>query len=368
MDLNKAASILEIDLNTIRMANLTQDYIKKRFHKLALINHPDKNGNSLEATNKFQQINEAYKYLSNELKELDITPEPGFVSSNDQNESNNTNTRYIYFLSLFIGSIIDGQYKDAIKSVIKEIVTYGLKQVALERIFDELDKESALEVYSFIVKYKHVLHIGNDILDFVSSLIKKKYNNDRVFILNPSIVDLLESNIFKLYIDEELYLVPLWHNELYFDTKRSVNSESEGEIIVLCNPDLPANMVIDEDNNIHVQIEVEGSKLLDLLKIETSETETAFAQGSSETAFAQGSSETAFAQGSSETAFAQGSSETAFVSLSIGNRDFRIPLNELHIKQDQLYRLSKQGISQVSEDDIYNVSCKSDIVVKIHII
>jgi len=354
MDLNKAASILEIDLNTIRTANLTQDYIKKRFHKLALITHPDKNGNSLEATNKFQQINEAYKYLSNELKELDITPESGFVSSNDQNESNNTNTRYIYFLSLFIGSIIDGQYKDAIKSVIKEIVTYGLKQVALERIFDELDKESALEVYSFIVKYKHVLHIGNDILDFVSSLIKKKYNNDRVFILNPSIVDLLESNIFKLYIDEELYLVPLWHNELYFDTKRSVNSESEGEsegeIIVLCNPDLPANMVIDEDNNIHVQIEVEGSKLLDLLKIETSETETAFAKGSS------------------ETAFAQGSSETAFVSLSIGNRDFRIPLNELHIKQDQLYRLSKQGISQVSEDDIYNVSCKSDIVVKIHII
>lgn len=346
MDLNKAASILEIDLNTIRMDNLTQDYIKKRFHKLALINHPDKNGNSLEATNKFQQINEAYKYLSNELKELDFTQEPGFVSSNDQNESNNTNTRYIYFLSLFISSIIDGQYKDAIKSVIKEIVTYSLKQVALERIFDELDKESALEVYSFIVKYKHVLHIGNDILDFVSSLIKKKYNNDRVFILNPSIVDLLESNIFKLYIDEELYLVPLWHNELYFDTKRSDNSESQGEIIVLCNPDLPANIVIDEDNNIHVQMEVEGSKLLDLLKTETS------LSGSSET----------------ETAFAQGSTETAFVSLSIGNKDFRIPLNELHIKQEQLYRLSKQGISQVSENDIYNVSCKSDIIVKIHII
>lgn len=334
MDLNKAASILEIDLNTIRMANLTQDYIKKRFHKLALINHPDKNGNSLEATNKFQQINEAYKYLSNELKELDFTQDSTFVSSNDQNESNNTNTRYIYFLSLFIGSIIDGQYKDAIKSVIKEIVTFGLKQVALERIFDELDKESALEVYSFIVKYKHVLHIGNDILDFVSSLIKKKYNNDRVFILNPSIVDLMESNIFKLYIDEELYLVPLWHNELYFDTKRSDNSEDESEIIVLCNPDLPANIVIDEDNNIHVQIDVEGSKLLDLLKM-GSETDSA---------------------------------DTAFVSLSIGNRDFRIPLNELRIKQDQLYRLSKQGISQVSENDIYNVSCKSDIVVKIHII
>ena len=71
MDLNKAASILEIDLNAIKLINLTQDYLKKRFHKLALINHPDKNGNSLESTNKFQQINEAYEYLAKELKDLD---------------------------------------------------------------------------------------------------------------------------------------------------------------------------------------------------------------------------------------------------------------------------------------------------------
>jgi hypothetical protein len=323
MDLNKAASILEIDLNKIKTINLTQDYIKKRFHKMALINHPDKNGNSLEATNKFQQINEAYEYLSNELK--GSGPEPEFVSLD---QTNTTNTRYIYFLSLFIGSIIDGQYKDVIKSVIKEIVTLG-KNMSLERIFDELDKDSALEVYSFIGKYKHILHISNDTLEFVSSLIKGKYNNDQVFILNPSITDLLESNIFKLYVDDELYLVPLWHNELYFS-----NGLNNSDIIVLCNPDLPENMVIDEDNNIHVQIEIEGNHLLGLLKKE----------------------------------FVEGSSEPIFVSLLIGNRDFRIPLNELHMKQEQIYRLVKQGISRVLEDDMYNVSCKSDIIVKIQIV
>jgi hypothetical protein len=313
MDLNKAALILEIDLNTIKTADLTQEYVKKRFHKLALINHPDKNGNSLEATNKFQQISEAYEYLINELKEVNCPDD--FVSSNE------TNTRYIYFLSIFIGSIIDGQYKDAIKGVIKEIVTLG-KNMSLERIFDELDKDSALEVYSFIGKYKHILHISNETLEFVSSLIKRKYNNDRVFILNPSITDLLDNNIFKLYVDEQLYLVPLWHNELYFS-----NELSNGEIIVLCNPELPENMVIDEDNNIHVQIEIEGNQLLELLR-----------KGST------------------------------FVSLLIGNREFRIPLNELHMKQDQIYRLLKQGISRVLEDDIYNVSCKADIIVKLLIV
>ena len=162
MDLNKAATILEIDLNAIKVTSLTQDYIKKRFHKLALINHPDKNGNSVESTNKFQQINEAYEYLSKELNEINNLSDTSFaqgsncfVSSNEKpNETNETNSKYIYLLSLFIGSIIDGQYKEAIKNVIKEIVTYGLKQcdknVYLERIFLELDKDSALEVFNFI--------------------------------------------------------------------------------------------------------------------------------------------------------------------------------------------------------------------------
>jgi hypothetical protein len=334
MDLNKALSILEIDLNGIKLKNLTQEYIKKQFHKLALINHPDKNGNSLESTNKFQQINEAYEYLTKELKEINEEPdfaqgsaETAFAQGSQRDcfvssETKEMNNRYIYLLSLFISSIIEGPNswnKEVIKNVIKEIVTLG-KNKALERIFDELDKESALEVYNFICKYKHVLHISNDILEFVSSLIKEKYKNDRIFILNPSIIDLLDNNIFKLYVDDQLYLVPLWHNELYFDSP-------SGDIIVLCNPELPANMELDEDNNIHVTKEIEGEKLLDLIK-----------------------------------------NDQNFVSLLIGNRDFSIPLNKMHIKKEQIYKLVKQGISRVIENDIYNVSCKADIIVKIRIV
>ena len=327
MDLNKAASILEIDLNAIKVSSLTPDYIKKQFHKLALINHPDKNGNNIESTNKFQQINEAYEYLSKELNDLE-QGSTAFVSS----ESNESNSKYIYLLSLFIGSIIDGQYKEAIKNVIKEIVTLG-KNISLERIFLELDKDIALEVFNFICKYKHILHVSSDTLEFVSSLIKRRYENDRVFILNPSITDLMENNIFKLHIDDQLYLVPLWHDELYFD------SPSGSDIIVLCNPELPANMALDEDNNLHVQIDIEGTYLLDLIKQDSSYSFVSL----------------------------QGSQRDCFVSLLIGNRDFSIPLNKLHMEKEQVYRFVKQGISQVIEDDIYNVSCKMDIIVKIRI-
>jgi len=321
MDIQQAFEILEIDLNTIKLTDVTHEYIKKRYHKLALINHPDKNGNNLNATNKFQQINEAYDLLSKELGE----PDNDFVSSDEDNTVNN---RYVYYLSLFIESIIEGSYKELIRNVIKEIVLIN-KDISLERIFEELDKDSALEVYRFICKYKHILYIGNDTLDFVSLLIKRKYKNDRVFILNPSITDLLENNIFKLYVDDQMYLVPLWHNELYFETKKhngEINSEINSEIIVLCNPELPEELVIDEDNNIHMSLDIEGTKLLDIIK---------------------------------------NSGSYTFI---IGSKSFIIPMHHLYMKRVQIYRLSNQGISHVLEDDMYNVSCKADIIVKILIV
>ena len=348
MTLSQAFDILEIDLKTIPITNLTHEYIKKKYHKLALINHPDKNCNNIEATNKFQQINEAYEYLSNDPAFAQGLANAFAQGSKDPFVSSSTNTMsnkmYIYLLSVFIGSIIKGDFKEVIKNVIKEIVIYN-KDVSLEMIFDELDKDSSLEVYSFICKYKHILYISNETLEFVSLLIKEKYKNDRVFILNPSIGDLLDNNIFKLYVDDQLYLVPLWHNELYFQTQ-GIDGLSNGEIIVLCIPELPENIVIDEDNNIHVTKEIQGTELLELIK--NSETNNAFAQGSAN-------------------AFAQGSAN-AFVSLYIHNQLLQIPISLLYMKKEQIYRLSKQGISQVLENDMYNISCKADIIVKIIII
>ena len=53
----------------------SQDDIKKAYRKLSFINHPDKNGNSQESTEKFQKISEAFSVLSNpdERMKYDIT-------------------------------------------------------------------------------------------------------------------------------------------------------------------------------------------------------------------------------------------------------------------------------------------------------
>ena len=56
-----AFDILEIDKN-IKLNDITSEFLKKKYHKLALQNHPDKNGNSIESKMKFQNINDAYNF------------------------------------------------------------------------------------------------------------------------------------------------------------------------------------------------------------------------------------------------------------------------------------------------------------------
>jgi curved DNA-binding protein CbpA len=321
MNIQKALD--ELEILEIELTKIDQEYIKKKYHKLALKWHPDKN-DSEYAKEKFQKISEAYDYLSNELKIINgednlNTFEP-FVSSSYSKESK----MYIDLLGTFISTLLTETkketYTELLINAIKEIViNYNILTITyLRKIFEDLDKQKAIEIYQLLYKYKDILYIKNETLDLVSLIIKEKYKNDIVFIVKPLLKDLLEHNIYKLYIEDELYLVPLWHNELYFDVKDG------SEIIVLCQPRLPDEITIDENNNINYEITINiESELPNLIK------------------------------------------NKKFVSLEIGEKWFSIPLEKLNLKEEQLYIFKGQGIARISEKDIYNINCKSDIIVKI---
>jgi hypothetical protein len=321
MDIQQALELLEISLDNIPMSDLTQEYIKKKYHKMALKHHPDKNDNTIHSTNKFQKIHEAYEYLTQELymSQHFSNTNDEFVSSNDSNDTK----IYIYILTTFISSVISGEYDATFINIIQNIVMYydEITETYIRKMFADLNKQQSMHIYNLLYKYKDTLYIKHTTLEFVSLIIKEKYKDDNIFILNPSIKDLCDSNVYKLYVEDELYLVPLWHNEVHFDAPNGT------EIIVLCQPILQDNVTIDENNNIYVDIHISlQTELYTMIQ------------------------------------------NDEFVSFIVGDKSFCIPLHKLYIKMEQIYTFKGQGISLISEKDIYNVSCKSDIIAKINII
>ena len=186
------------------------------------------------------------------------------------------------------------------------------------KLFDELDKDTILNIYTFLSRHRSTLHLSEEILDMIRDIVVKKYDNVEVYKLNPSINDLLSNNVYKLYINEELFLVPLWHTEMYFDDTLG------NDIIVICRPELSEHISIDENNNIHYNLLVPFEK--DMIINQSLKDD---------------------------------------LIINIGKRDFKIPLNKLYIKEEQIYTLKGQGITKIIEDDVYNVSCKCDIIVKV---
>ena len=317
MDYKKAFEILEIDTNNTNYTDITIELIKKKYHKLALQNHPDKNGNTPESNEKFRQINEAYNYLKREIKNINST----YYETDDLENDDQPSSVYFDILKLFIKGLLDGKYTDVFINIVQDIVS-GYKKISL-KLFDNLDRENAINVYLFLSKYKNILHLSDSILDDIKEVVIQKYEDVEIYKLNPNINDLLYNNFYKLYVKDVLYLVPLWHNEVYFDNE---NENENNEIIVLCEPELPEGVKIDDDNNIYIEKTINIQTELPSLVLNNES-----------------------------------------IIVEIGDHRYHILVSELNMKREQYYKIKNQGITKPN-DDVCNVSQKSDIIVKIMLV
>mgnify|MGYP001158571476 FL=1 len=276
MDLHKACNILNIEFNDI----LDKKKLKKAYHREALRHHPDKIHSQTDHKNgdpgqRFREIREAYEFLNMYTGE-----KPTDEYSSDYRE----------YIKVYISSLFP-----------KNVVDESILNTIIDKIINKLETKSAELIHKWSGEY---------FIDLISILKKN------IYILNPSLDDLLNQNVYKLQHNEKEYIIPLWQSELEYDNSGST-------LIVKCVPDLPDHIEIDEDNNIHISLRF---SLFDKIQQHNNK-----------------------------------------IEISLGSKNFEVSLEDLQIKKYQIKKFVNSGIPKFDENDIYSVDNISDVNVHFEI-
>jgi DnaJ-class molecular chaperone len=290
MDISNACKILEIEISK----SFTLSEVKKAYYKASLKHHPDHNIGDIESNARFQKINEAYTFLSSYIQ---IKQEHTEEQEHAHEQNNNNNN-------------IDD---DIIIKFIKTLIDFNIKEISLTA-FEGLNKDNSLKIFDYIEKYSSMLGLEQEFVESIRTLTREKIKNDIVIIINPTIENIMNNKLYKLEYNNENYYVPLWHDELSYDI-----SETE-YLIVKCKPELPENIFIDHNNDLHIKILIESIEQL---------------------------------------------LNEPYINITIGGKVFEIPVCELKIKKSQTYTFFNRGISLINLNDIYNTARSSNIIVYI---
>lgn len=309
------------------MIGVSRDFslaeLKKRYHILALKLHPDKNGNTPEATAAFQRLNAAYRVL---LLEVDANDDDACEKCGGEETEAYTNIFMNFIKSLFSKKHNSGNDKDArITPVLMELlhrIVHDYASVSVGGVLDSLDPTTLFQLYETLEQYNAAIRMDARIFDEITRIIREKMQKNNVIILKPSLKDVIQNNISVLQFEGQTFYVPLWHSELHYHV-----DGSDKQLIVRCMPELPAHMTIDVNNELHVDVRADIKELLN------------------------------------------SSSEVLRIPL-YDSECLELQVRELRIVARQTLHLlnNKFGISLICVSDIYEVKNKAPICVHVHLV
>lgn len=208
MNINDACKILQISHN-----KLSHILIKHQYYKLSLIHHPDKNNKTHNIDVNFIEIKQAYDYLTEYI-------------NNNSHLKYHDNSRSIhpdlYICTYFL-----------------EIIFYFLNDKL--KLSTKLKRFIATLPHNELNKLKTILKPISSLLPDDIYQMFYHFNSSNLFIYTPSLHDIIHHNILVKYINQQTYYIPSWHHEIIFDN-----------LHIYCIPNLPNNITIDNDNNIHL--------------------------------------------------------------------------------------------------------------------
>tara|TARA_Y100000389_G_scaffold145204_1_gene143699 strand:+ start:3147 stop:4037 length:891 start_codon:yes stop_codon:yes gene_type:complete len=277
---------------------LTEELIKKKYRNKALKCHPDKN-KSKDSNDKFLEVKNAHDYLNDKLGvgiKTNSYSELLYDFLKEHIQMKNTNTS-ANLLNIIIEKLTDRC------------------EVKMMNILENIDKGILMELYRIIMSNDAIFgHIDKSIIEKLKNIIGDRSRNDEVIILNPTIDDLLEFNVYKCCIHGKQLIIPLWNRELVYDISCS-------DIYIKCNPVLHDNHFIDEYNNIHVKVALTISDIWN----------------------------------------------KTIHEVNVGKKVFELKIEELKMKKYQSLTLKNRGIPRINRKQIYDVSVLGDVVTHIHI-
>ena len=345
MNISSALIILKLNnkYNIYNILELNNNELKKAYHINALIYHPDKN-KAVNSTNSFQKIHEAYNYLYKLINHKN----DGTYNNDEANEANEANeSKYNDLLINFINILIknyttnneideldelneinDIQFN--VKKFKKDCIDYSYKLI--ENILDKLNIDLLEEIFNILNNKNLIYHniTNTKAIELIKKILLKKLKDYNIFIINPNLKNLLNSDVYKLIINlqpelegtgegeleaEEIY-IPLWHNELNYDNN-----------IIKINPIIQDNLEIDNENNIIITYNNSFTFIQKLIE----------------------------------------NYEYPYFEIILEHLNLMIPLKDLKIAKNQKYIFTNSGIPKINLKDIFDNSNKGKIIININL-
>lgn len=277
--------------------------ITAAYRKLALKYHPDKCALP-DANERFIEIREAYLTLTDDVKNK---------RCNDLS--------YASIFASFVKTVVKVWNKQdpdddtrLYHLILSKVVGLCEKQ-ALEYL-QQIDRDKLAKLFVIAKMHADVFGFSSEFLTEFERIFQKGeevHSSDiRRIYLNPLLEDILADNLYRLTWKSDDLIVPMWHHEMTFDV-------GETGLDVCCVPILPPNIELLEDNTLVITVNYRASALLQMDEC----------------------------------------------VVEVGPKRLKISVEELRLVKEQCVQFEGQGVAAMNVDDVYDVSVRKPIRVKI---